>query len=231
MFPSSYHLDSGLIIWIGFKPSPFLKLLSLTAIGLTMSGLIPKPSFKLNHPEPQFSHRQIGIMLVFTCSGHMPSRLLSSGNSPHPHSFMVPAGLSVPLSVVEMVGHRSPAWPLECLVWMLCVPMTCSRAIQSLPWWSKEEEERRQSKREGVNRRESFFSFWLLSVNCRLAASSCQFPQVCQEWLQTKPTVRVKWAEKWKHWWNPDNIIWFPGFSHFWSLEYLPLAFLVRPDD
>lgn len=44
--PSSYHLDSGLIIWVRLRPSPFQRFLSLTAIGLTMGCLISKAWFQ-----------------------------------------------------------------------------------------------------------------------------------------------------------------------------------------
>lgn len=48
-FPSFYYLDSGLITWMGLRPSPFQKLLRLMAIGLTKGSLTPKPGFIHNH--------------------------------------------------------------------------------------------------------------------------------------------------------------------------------------
>lgn len=80
--PSSYPLDSGLMIWMELRSSPFQKLLRLTAISQTIGSVTPKPGFKLKHPEPQFSQCQAGIMVVFTCGGHLPHSLLCTGICP-----------------------------------------------------------------------------------------------------------------------------------------------------
>ena len=44
--------------------------------------LLPKPGIRFNQPRPQFSHCQIGIMLVFTNGEHVLGSLLSTGNGP-----------------------------------------------------------------------------------------------------------------------------------------------------
>lgn len=164
IFPSSYHLGFGLFgIWVGLKPSPFQKLLSLTAIGLTICSLIPKTCFKLYHPRPQFCHCQIGIMLEFiyllwtfawqlTFHWELPSCLMVQGSA-NPRTC---------LSLGDRGGHRTQAWLLELLVWVLYTWL--SRAIQSLPWRRERQGEGRESKRERV-KRENFFSFWPLRIN------------------------------------------------------------------
>lgn len=117
MFPSSYHLDSGLIAWMGPPPSLFQKPLRLMAIGLTKGSLTLKPGFTCSQlPRASIFSSPNRMMSVFTWSGHLLSNLLSTLAFHPTHGSGRSQGPITCLSVVERDGHGSLARALERLV-------------------------------------------------------------------------------------------------------------------
>ena len=116
--------------------------------------LLPKPGFKFNQPRPQFSHCQIGVMLVFTSGGHLPGSLLSTGNGP-PWLIRCPWGCqSHCLLTSDGKGCLQDSRPLEYLVCVLC--MWSTGAIQSLPRWKGREGEAGRAREERASQEDLF---------------------------------------------------------------------------